>query len=157
MAQWIDFGLWHQEVSERFSYTCIALRDVINFLALLARFIRVALWVWFGFGVLWGFLLWFLFSDPSYDSMILASKWLESREVVSMETLLFSCISRIYWVDAHLDRIESCDLNGKLRQVLVSQVSHPFALTQVRRVSCYYYYPWCVGEFVQWSLGTGKC
>lgn len=74
-----------------------------------------------------------------------------------METLLFSCISRIYWVDAHLDRIESCDLNGKLRQVLVSQVSHPFALTQVRRVSCYYYYPWCVGEFVQWSLGTGKC
>lgn len=41
--------------------------------------------------------------------------------------------SRIYWVDAHLDRIESCDLNGKLRQVLVSQVSHPFALTQVKR------------------------
>uniref|UniRef100_A0A669PGY7 Low-density lipoprotein receptor-related protein 4 n=1 Tax=Phasianus colchicus TaxID=9054 RepID=A0A669PGY7_PHACC len=40
---------------------------------------------------------------------------------------------RIYWVDAHLDRIESCDLNGKLRQVLVSQVSHPFALTQQDR------------------------
>lgn len=38
---------------------------------------------------------------------------------------------RIYWVDAHLDRIESADLNGKLRQVLVSHVSHPFALTQV--------------------------
>ncbi|XP_043938468.1 low-density lipoprotein receptor-related protein 4 isoform X2 [Protopterus annectens] len=37
---------------------------------------------------------------------------------------------RIYWVDAHLDRIESADLNGKLRQVLVSHVSHPFALTQ---------------------------
>ncbi|XP_072448783.1 low-density lipoprotein receptor-related protein 4 isoform X1 [Chiloscyllium punctatum] len=37
---------------------------------------------------------------------------------------------RIYWVDAHLDRIESCDLNGKLRQVLVGQVIHPFALTQ---------------------------
>lgn len=36
-------------------------------------------------------------------------------------------------MDAHLDRIESCDLNGKLRQVLVSQVSHPFALTQVKR------------------------
>uniref|UniRef100_A0A665TZ97 Low density lipoprotein receptor-related protein 4 n=1 Tax=Echeneis naucrates TaxID=173247 RepID=A0A665TZ97_ECHNA len=33
--------------------------------------------------------------------------------------------------DAHLDRIESSDLNGKLRQVLVSPVSHPFALTQV--------------------------
>uniref|UniRef100_A0A8C6LAN2 Low density lipoprotein receptor-related protein 4 n=1 Tax=Nothobranchius furzeri TaxID=105023 RepID=A0A8C6LAN2_NOTFU len=29
------------------------------------------------------------------------------------------------------DRIESSDLNGKLRQVLVSPVSHPFALTQV--------------------------
>lgn len=42
---------------------------------------------------------------------------------------LFLC--RIYWVDAHLDRIESADLNGKLRQVLVSHVSHPFALTQV--------------------------
>lgn len=40
---------------------------------------------------------------------------------------------RIYWVDAHLDRIESADLNGKLRQVLVSHVSHPFALTQQDR------------------------
>lgn len=39
--------------------------------------------------------------------------------------------SRIFWVDAHLDRIESSDLNGKLRQILVSPVSHPFALTQV--------------------------
>ncbi|XP_078231746.1 low-density lipoprotein receptor-related protein 4-like [Callithrix jacchus] len=38
---------------------------------------------------------------------------------------------RIYWVDAHLDRIESADLNGKLRQILVSHVSHPFALTRV--------------------------
>ena len=34
-------------------------------------------------------------------------------------------------MDAHLDRIESADLSGKLRQVLVSHVSHPFALTQV--------------------------
>lgn len=34
-------------------------------------------------------------------------------------------------MDAHLDRIENADLNGKTRQVLVSQVSHPFALTQV--------------------------
>ncbi|KAM3856102.1 low-density lipoprotein receptor-related protein 4 [Vipera latastei] len=42
-------------------------------------------------------------------------------------------IRRIYWVDAHLDRIESADLNGKLRQVLISQVSHPFALTQQDR------------------------
>lgn len=41
-------------------------------------------------------------------------------------------LCRIYWVDAHLDRIESADLNGKLRQVLVSHVSHPFALTQDR-------------------------
>ncbi|VCW96984.1 unnamed protein product [Gulo gulo] len=40
---------------------------------------------------------------------------------------------RIYWVDAHLDRIESADLNGKLRQILVSHVSHPFALTQQDR------------------------
>ncbi|KAK7175881.1 hypothetical protein R3I93_000216 [Phoxinus phoxinus] len=37
---------------------------------------------------------------------------------------------RIFWVDAHLDRIESSDLNGKLRQILISPVSHPFALTQ---------------------------
>ena len=43
-----------------------------------------------------------------------------------------ACVScRIFWVDAHLDRIESSDLNGKLRQILVSPVSHPFALTQV--------------------------
>lgn len=41
------------------------------------------------------------------------------------------CVCRIFWVDAHLDRIESSDLNGKLRQILVSPVSHPFALTQV--------------------------
>lgn len=34
-------------------------------------------------------------------------------------------------MDAHLDRIESSDLNGKLRQILISPVSHPFALTQV--------------------------
>uniref|UniRef100_A0AAX7SHF4 Low-density lipoprotein receptor-related protein 4 n=1 Tax=Astatotilapia calliptera TaxID=8154 RepID=A0AAX7SHF4_ASTCA len=40
---------------------------------------------------------------------------------------------RIFWVDAHLDRIESSDLNGKLRQVLISPVSHPFALTQQDR------------------------
>ncbi|KAG7257364.1 hypothetical protein CRUP_022800, partial [Coryphaenoides rupestris] len=40
---------------------------------------------------------------------------------------------RIFWVDAHLDRIESSDLNGKLRQILVSPVSHPFALTQQDR------------------------
>lgn len=53
-----------------------------------------------------------------------------------MEAHLFPCSSRIYWVDAHLDRIESCDLNGKLRQVLVNQVPHPFALTQVRIFSC---------------------
>ncbi|KAG5848887.1 low-density lipoprotein receptor-related protein 4-like isoform X1 [Anguilla anguilla] len=37
---------------------------------------------------------------------------------------------RIFWVDAHLDRIESSDLNGKLRHILLSPVSHPFALTQ---------------------------
>uniref|UniRef100_A0A3Q2WR41 Low density lipoprotein receptor-related protein 4 n=1 Tax=Haplochromis burtoni TaxID=8153 RepID=A0A3Q2WR41_HAPBU len=41
--------------------------------------------------------------------------------------------TRIFWVDAHLDRIESSDLNGKLRQVLISPVSHPFALTQQDR------------------------
>ncbi|OCT83711.1 low-density lipoprotein receptor-related protein 4 [Xenopus laevis] len=40
---------------------------------------------------------------------------------------------RIYWVDAHLDRIENADLNGKMRHVLISQVSHPFALTQEGR------------------------
>lgn len=44
---------------------------------------------------------------------------------------IFGVLCRIFWVDAHLDRIESSDLNGKLRQVLVSPVSHPFALTQV--------------------------
>ncbi|XP_027007977.2 low-density lipoprotein receptor-related protein 4 isoform X2 [Tachysurus fulvidraco] len=42
---------------------------------------------------------------------------------------------RIFWVDAHLDRIESSDLSGKLRQVLVTPVSHPFALTQLKPVS----------------------
>ncbi|XP_056113822.1 low-density lipoprotein receptor-related protein 4 isoform X1 [Rhinichthys klamathensis goyatoka] len=41
---------------------------------------------------------------------------------------------RIFWVDAHLDRIESSDLNGKLRQILISPVSHPFALTQLKPV-----------------------
>ncbi|XP_049321599.1 low-density lipoprotein receptor-related protein 4 isoform X2 [Astyanax mexicanus] len=40
---------------------------------------------------------------------------------------------RIFWVDAHLDRIESSDLSGQLRQILVSPVSHPFALTQQDR------------------------
>lgn len=45
--------------------------------------------------------------------------------------LICDVFCRIFWVDAHLDRIESSDLNGKLRQVLVSPVSHPFALTQV--------------------------
>ncbi|KAI5101925.1 low-density lipoprotein receptor-related protein 4 isoform X1 [Silurus meridionalis] len=40
---------------------------------------------------------------------------------------------KIFWVDAHLDRIESSDLSGKLRQVLVTPVSHPFALTQQDR------------------------
>uniref|UniRef100_A0A8C5MYQ0 LDL receptor related protein 4 n=1 Tax=Leptobrachium leishanense TaxID=445787 RepID=A0A8C5MYQ0_9ANUR len=40
---------------------------------------------------------------------------------------------RIFWVDAHLDRIEHADLNGKMRQVLISQLSHPFALTQEGR------------------------
>lgn len=49
--------------------------------------------------------------------------------VIVFLNLLYS--SRIFWVDAHLDRIESSDLNGKLRQILVSPVSHPFALTQV--------------------------
>ncbi|KAL4696789.1 hypothetical protein H8959_002487, partial [Pygathrix nigripes] len=48
-------------------------------------------------------------------------------------TDVFLDVIRIYWVDAHLDRIESADLNGKLRQVLVSHVSHPFALTQQDR------------------------
>jgi len=66
-----------------------------------------------------------------------------------MEAQPFPCSSRIYWVDAHLDRIESCDLNGKLRQVLVSQVSHPFALTQVWGFSCCSRSPWCVDEFRQ--------
>ncbi|KAG9352113.1 hypothetical protein JZ751_020526 [Albula glossodonta] len=42
---------------------------------------------------------------------------------------------RIFWVDAHLDRIESSDLDGKLRHILVSTVSHPFALTQLSRGS----------------------
>uniref|UniRef100_A0A3B1J6C8 Low density lipoprotein receptor-related protein 4 n=1 Tax=Astyanax mexicanus TaxID=7994 RepID=A0A3B1J6C8_ASTMX len=41
--------------------------------------------------------------------------------------------TRIFWVDAHLDRIESSDLSGQLRQILVSPVSHPFALTQQDR------------------------
>ncbi|XP_078669811.1 low-density lipoprotein receptor-related protein 4-like isoform X3 [Branchiostoma floridae x Branchiostoma belcheri] len=36
---------------------------------------------------------------------------------------------RVYWVDAHLDRIETSDFNGRNRVQLVSQVPHPFSLT----------------------------
>lgn len=73
-----------------------------------------------------------------------------------MEAHIFPCSSRIYWVDAHLDRIESCDLNGKLRQVLVSQVSHPFALTQVRRFSCCHHSPWHADELDSAAWGQGS-
>lgn len=59
-----------------------------------------------------------------------AERWQFSNPMRSCSFVVAdSC--RIFWVDAHLDRIESSDLNGKLRQVLVSPVSHPFALTQV--------------------------
>lgn len=53
-------------------------------------------------------------------------QWLPCERVPASDVFC-----RIFWVDAHLDRIESSDLNGKLRQILVSPVSHPFALTQV--------------------------
>ena len=36
---------------------------------------------------------------------------------------------RIYWIDAHLDRIEYSYYNGSQRTVLASDLSHPFALT----------------------------
>lgn len=53
-------------------------------------------------------------------------RWLSRKRVTGSDVFC-----RIFWVDAHLDRIESSDLNGKLRQILVSPVSHPFSLTQV--------------------------
>ena len=37
--------------------------------------------------------------------------------------------NRLYWGDAKLDRIESCNLDGKDRSVLLKKVSHPFGLT----------------------------
>uniref|UniRef100_UPI00358F15AE low-density lipoprotein receptor-related protein 4 isoform X2 n=1 Tax=Myxine glutinosa TaxID=7769 RepID=UPI00358F15AE len=39
-------------------------------------------------------------------------------------------LERMFWVDAQLDRIESSDLEGNARQVLLDHVPHPFALTQ---------------------------
>ena len=40
---------------------------------------------------------------------------------------------RLYWADAQLDRIETSDLNGRNRVVLISNVAHPFGLTVVSR------------------------
>uniref|UniRef100_A0A8C4QPU2 LDL receptor related protein 4 n=1 Tax=Eptatretus burgeri TaxID=7764 RepID=A0A8C4QPU2_EPTBU len=39
-------------------------------------------------------------------------------------------LERMFWVDAQLDRIESSNLEGKARKVLMDHVPHPFALTQ---------------------------
>uniref|UniRef100_A0AAY4CHR9 Low-density lipoprotein receptor-related protein 4 n=1 Tax=Denticeps clupeoides TaxID=299321 RepID=A0AAY4CHR9_9TELE len=61
---------------------------------------------------------------------------------------------RIFWVDAHLDRIESSDLNGKLRQILVSPVSHPFALTQ--QDSWIYWTDWQTKSIQRVDKHTGR-
>lgn len=36
---------------------------------------------------------------------------------------------RFYWADAQLDRIESADLLGKTRKIVVKDISHPFGVT----------------------------
>ena len=36
---------------------------------------------------------------------------------------------RIYWVDSQLDRIESADLDGKYRSILVKNIAQPYGLT----------------------------
>ena len=38
---------------------------------------------------------------------------------------------RLYWADAQLDRIETSDLNGRNRVLLIENVPHPFGLTMV--------------------------
>ena len=44
----------------------------------------------------------------------------------------------IYWADAKLDRIETSDINGQHRRVLVTDIHHPFGLAVVtRRHSCH--------------------
>lgn len=70
---------------------------------------------------------------------------------MSFECLYGFVFLRIFWVDAHLDRIESSDLTGKLRQVLVSPVSHPFALTQVTSTP----HPSSLSDTNHWALPCG--
>ncbi|RWS07607.1 low-density lipoprotein receptor-related protein 4-like protein [Dinothrombium tinctorium] len=36
---------------------------------------------------------------------------------------------RLFWADAQLDRIESTDLSGKNRKVVIKDISHPFGVT----------------------------
>ena len=38
---------------------------------------------------------------------------------------------KIFWADAWLDKIETSDLNGQNRMLLVSDVPHPFSLAVV--------------------------
>ncbi|XP_075921535.1 low-density lipoprotein receptor-related protein 4 isoform X1 [Petromyzon marinus] len=61
---------------------------------------------------------------------------------------------RLYWVDAQLDRIESADLNGKSRAVLVSEVPHPFALTQHDRFI--YWTDWQTKSIQRVDKRTGR-
>ena len=43
-------------------------------------------------------------------------------------------INRIWWADAKLHTIESSDLNGKSRRIILSEnINHPFALTVFQR------------------------
>jgi len=45
--------------------------------------------------------------------------------------------SKIFWVDAHHDinRIETCDLTGRKRRIVISSVPHGFAITYVSSLS----------------------
>ncbi|XP_067141982.1 low-density lipoprotein receptor-related protein 4-like isoform X1 [Centruroides vittatus] len=52
-------------------------------------------------------------------------------------------MEQIYWVDAHLDRIETADLNGKNRVQLIYDVTHPFGLT-------------LYGPFIYWTDWQSK-
>lgn len=36
---------------------------------------------------------------------------------------------RIFWVDAQLDRIESADIDGSYRSVIIKDISNPYGIT----------------------------
>ena len=42
---------------------------------------------------------------------------------------------RLYWGDAQFDKIETSDLNGNNRVVLLENVKHPFGMTMVGNIA----------------------